>query len=201
MSIFANRTMFMELGLEKVAPSTAIMHQDCYICNNPLNVNAHATPTDAHHSAIRIGVCGYLHGEECLAAWLQTGNTCPICKRMLFEVSGLSLSQNALNSVIRTMGPLVGEARVMLAIARLIGERDSERLQLNRNYEEVAEARLRPDGEMNDEDWFSSSSEEDFNISIDEGADESDTDSDGQDVRMDENADVSVALDEEDEEL
>lgn len=175
----------MQLGVEKVAPSTAIMHQDCYICNNPLSVNAHATPTDAHHSAIRIGICGHLHGEECLAAWLHTGNTCPICKRMLFETPGHSLSQDDVNSVIRTMGPLVGEARVMSAIARLMGERDPEYLQLSRDYEEVGEVGSRQDAERNDEDWFLSSSEEDFGIDIDEGADESDSGADGQDVRMD----------------
>ena len=101
MSIFASKAAFEELGLQQMAPSTALMYHDCYICENPLNVSTHTALTDAHHAAVRIGVCGHMLGKHCLEAWLHTGNTCPICKRMLFEGSSHSLTQSDINGVVR----------------------------------------------------------------------------------------------------
>lgn len=68
MSTFASKSAFAELDLETVNPSCAQMYQDCYICNSPLNINVNTTATDKHHAAVRIGVCGHMHGQECLSA-------------------------------------------------------------------------------------------------------------------------------------
>jgi hypothetical protein len=141
MSIFATKAAFEELGLQQVAPLAALMYHDCYICKNPLNVSTHTALTDAHHAAVRIGVCGHMHGKHCLEAWLHTGSTCPICKRMLFEGSSHALTQNDINGVVRALRRWVDGERALLAIARLMGKQEFERAQQRRNYEQEAAAR------------------------------------------------------------
>ena len=170
MTIFASKAAFMQLGLEQVTPSSAHMYQDCYICKDPLDVNIHKTASDAHHSAVRISVCGHMHGQECLAAWLDAGNSCPTCKRILFEASGLSFTQADISSVVHVLRRLVGEARVMSSIVRLTGKQELERAQLRRTHEEeakdmeVKEAQSRQDSLLDDDEWMESGDGEDFGI-------------------------------------
>ncbi|KAH6633263.1 hypothetical protein C7974DRAFT_168430 [Boeremia exigua] len=174
MSIFASKAAFMQLGLVLIAPSKALMYQDCYICKDPLHVNIDTVPSDAHHTAVRIGVCGHIHGQVCLAAWLNTGNSCPTCKRMLFEASGRTISQKDLNDVVRAVGPLFGKMRVASAVARLLERKELEQTQLRRSYEEDLNRRMaeqiqsRRDDLMDDEYWMESGDEEDFDMDDDE---------------------------------
>lgn len=205
MSIFATKAAFEELGLQQVAPLAALMYHDCYICKNPLNVSTHTALTDAHHAAVRIGVCGHMHGKHCLEAWLHTGSTCPICKRMLFEGSSHALTQNDINGVVRALRRWVDGERALLAIARLMGKQEFERAQQRRNYEQEAaarEARLQSDF-LNDEDLYTSSGEESFDMDEEdddeEDGDDSDFEMEDEDVSMDGEDDDDVALDEDEE--
>ncbi|KAJ4381720.1 hypothetical protein N0V86_003085 [Didymella sp. IMI 355093] len=191
MSILANKAAFVELGLEIIAPSSAHMYQDCHICKDPLSVNAHKTATDKHHTAVRIGVCGHMHGQECLLAWLDVSNSCPTCKRLLFEGSNRAVSQSDINNVVYSLRRLFGEKRVMAAIARLAGKREAEQAQQQRTREEevkklkAKEIRAQNDL-MDDDDWMNSDDGEDFGEEDDEDFEMGDEDEDG-----------GVALDEE----
>jgi hypothetical protein len=201
MSIFASKAAFEKLGLQQVAPSTALMYQDCYICENPLNVSAHTALTDAHHSAVRISVCGHMYGKHCLEAWLHTGNTCPICKRMLFEGSSHSLTQYDINGMVRALRRSVDGERALLAIARLMGRQGFERAQQRRNYEQEAAvrvARSRSDF-LDDEDLYTSSGGGSSDMDKEEGDEEEGDDEEGDDEEGDddfemEGKDNGVAL-------
>lgn len=175
MTIFTSKSAFVELGLEVVAPSTAHMYQDCYICKDPLDVNIHTTASEMHHEAVRIRVCGHMHGQVCLTAWLDTGNSCPTCKRLLFENSGRGVSQSDINNVVHSLGRMVGEKRVMLAIARLVGKQELERAQLRRTQEEeqkkmkAKKVQAHQEDLMDDNEWMDSEDEEDFGEENDDG--------------------------------
>lgn len=197
MTLFANRAVFMQLGLEAVAPSVAHMYQDCYICKDPLDVNIHTTASITHHAAVRIHACGHMHGQECLAAWLDAGNSCPTCKRMLFETSTRSVSQADINHVVHSMRRMVGEKRVMASVARLVGKQELERAQLRRTQEvdmqkiKAKEAQARQDDLEDDDDWMAESDDAgDFDMDVDEDFEVDEEDEEG-----------GVLLDEEDVEL
>lgn len=205
MSIFAGKAAFMQLGLEQVAPTNGLIYQDCYICKHPLDVNIHAATSEEHHSAVRIGVCSHMYGKECLAAWLDTGNSCPICRRMLFKASSHSLQQSDINSVARSLGRYVGKARIMSAIARLVGKQELESARLRRDHEkeareaQVKEAQSRQDASLDDGDWYPSSGEEDFDANDEDLVMDGDDLSEGdEDLSMNE-ADLSMDEDDEDD--
>ena len=187
MTLFASKIVFMQLGLEQVAPSTTHMYQDCYICKDPLNINIHTTPSPTHHAAVRIHACGHMHGQDCLAAWLDAGNSCPTCKRLLFEASGCSVSQADINSVVNTLGRMVGEKRVMSSIARLMGKQELERGQLRRTQEEemqrmeAKETQAPQDYLVDDDDWMAESGDE-KDLDMDEDDEDGGIALDGEDV-------------------
>lgn len=60
-------------------------------------------------------------------------------------------------------------------------------------------ARSLQDAELDDGGWFPNSSEENFDIDIEKEVDESDSGTDRQEVRMGEDADISVALNKDEE--
>lgn len=173
MSIFASKSAFVALGLEVVAPSNAHMYQDCFICKDPLDINIHTPATKTHHSAVRIGVCGHMHGRECLMAWLDAGNSCPTCKRVLFENSGREISQSDIRNVVHSLRYVVGEKRVMKAIARLVGRQEVEQAQLRVAYEDeqkkakAKEAREYHEDVIGDDEWMDSGDEEGLEGSVD----------------------------------
>ncbi|KAJ4989693.1 hypothetical protein SVAN01_04723 [Stagonosporopsis vannaccii] len=173
MTIFASKAVFMQLGVEQVMPSTAHMYQDCYICKDPLNVNVHTITTEAHHQAVRVSVCGHMYGQECLSAWLDVGNSCPTCKRMLFEATGRSISQADIDKVLRVLRRYCSEARAMSAIARLMEKQALERVQLRRTHEEdlektKAKEQSRLTDMMEEAEWMESGDEEDFDAEDDD---------------------------------
>lgn len=200
MSIFASKAAFVELGLETVHPPGTHMYQDCHICKDPLDINIYTTATDKHHQAVRIGVCGHMHGQECLAAWLDVGNSCPTCKQPLFENSGRGVSQSDINHVVNAIKRrygVVGEKLATAAIARIVGKQGVEQAQQQRIREEEvkklkareAQAQHGNSLEEEDDDWMNDSdAEEDF-------GDDSDGDFEmGEDDEDDEH-DGGVALD------
>jgi|SRR5690242_429654 len=173
MTVFATKAIFMQLGVEQVAPSTAHMYQDCYICKDPLNVNIHTAATDAHHQAVRISVCGHMHGQECLAAWLDTGNSCPTCKRMLFGATGRSISNFDIEKLLQVLRHRFGEARAISAIARLMKKQERERAQLRRTQvDDLEKTKVKEQSRLNDliedDEWMDSGDDEDSNMESDE---------------------------------
>jgi hypothetical protein len=176
MSIFASKAAFAELGLETVNPSGAHMYQDCYICKNPLDIDIHTTSTDKHHAAVRIGMCGHLHGQECLSAWLDVGNSCPTCRQLLFENSGRGVSQSDINYVVNYMKRrfgVYGEKIAVAAVARIVDKQEAEKAQQQRIREEEEVKKLKareaqaqhgnPLDDDDDNDWMNDSDvEEDF---------------------------------------
>ncbi|UPX15259.1 uncharacterized protein EKO05_0005714 [Ascochyta rabiei] len=170
MTIFADKAALMALGLEAVRPSSALVYQDCYICKNPLQVNLRtAGPSyDAYHPAVRVVACGHMHGQACLEAWLDTGSSCPTCRKKLFDTPGYSVSQADIKSVVRKLGRLVSIERVRSSIARVMSKQELERAQLRRTREreqlqkaKEKKARSYQDDLMDDDEWLDSG-EEDF---------------------------------------
>lgn len=98
MSTYSSRDAFLEHGIVPAAPdeSDAI----CPICHEAY-VNAshsdHITDSlpKAHeesrqddenvdHAASRILTCGHIYGSDCIRTWLETADTCPMCRKKLF---------------------------------------------------------------------------------------------------------------------
>lgn len=211
MSIFASKAAFVELGLETIRPSSAHMYRDCYICKDPLDINIHAAATEKHHAAVRIGVCGHMHGQECLSSWLDIGNSCPTCKQLLFENSGRGVSQSDINGVVnakkRRFG-LYGEKVAMTAIARTVGEKEAKQAQQQRiREEEVQKLKAKEaqaqHGIEDDDDWMNDSdAAEEFGEDDDDDGDfemgedsedEDDEDDDDGGVLLDENVEPQSA--------
>lgn len=214
MSIFASKAAFVELGLETIRPSSAHMYRDCYICKDPLDINIHATATEKHHAAVLIGVCGHMHGQECLSSWLDISNSCPTCKQLLFEKSGREVSQSDINHVVNTMKRrfgLYGEKVAMAAIARTVGEQEAEQAQQQRlREEEVKKLKTREAqaqqgdslDEDDDEDWMNDSDVEeefgedddgDFEMGEDGEDEDDDDDDDDGGVLLDEDVELQSA--------
>lgn len=171
MAVFASKLAFEQLGLDYITPSLNLSPQTCHICTDPLDVTLHphshegATPSNAHHAAVRIGVCGHLHGAECLAAWLESSNACPTCRRVLFEPCGSAVRQVDVSGVVNVLGRRVGVGRVLLAVARVVEgwerERERERERESRVCEELGvEGRDGLDDVMDDGEWVESGSED-----------------------------------------
>lgn len=183
------------------------MYQDCFICKDPLHVDIYRSTTEKHHLAVRIDVCGHMHGHECLMAWLDTGNSCPTCKRLLFENSGRGVSQSDIGNVVHSLRHMFGEKRVVSAIARLVGKQDVAQAQLRRTHEEerkkmkAKEAQAHREDIIDDDEWMISGDEEgtgdyegdddykDTDMSEDEDKDDKDDDEDD-DFHMDKDEDV-----------
>jgi hypothetical protein len=108
-----------------------------------------------------------MHGKECLDAWLDIGNSCPTCKRILFEFNGHPITQHDVENLITSLGPEYGEVRIMVAVAGMLQKQEQEHALLRRVYEqEVARqegknADMDGDGFMlSGDDLFSGSDEE-----------------------------------------
>lgn len=73
-------------------PSSDAPH-DCPIClepyaTQPYNAQSPQTQEDddlSHiHFPVRLEKCGHVFGFPCLAAWTSSGNTCPLCRAVLY---------------------------------------------------------------------------------------------------------------------
>lgn len=114
-----------------------------------------------------------MHGQECLAAWLDTGNSCPTCKRILFEASGRSISHFDIEKLLHVLKRQFGKARAASAIARLMEKQERERVQLRRSQEDdlektKAREQSRLNDLMEDDEWMESGDDENFNMDSDE---------------------------------
>jgi hypothetical protein len=187
MTIFASKDVLTKLGLDRIQPSYAHVSQDCTICTEPLDVQLTSTK-DVHsklHPAVRITACGHMIGEECLSAWLDIGNTCPTCNRLLFESTGDPITQQNVNNILRILGPEYGEGAVMAVVARSIKRQEQEQKRLRLIHEaEVAKIKAKEtqawnDGfTLSDEDLLDSDEEFDFDEEEGEEKDEEDDNGD-----------------------
>jgi hypothetical protein len=199
MTIFANKVAFTSLGLEPIAQSATRLAQDCFICKCAIAVtatapvpipspacasaisNAHAHPRERHHTAVRILACGHVHGADCLDTWLDIGNSCPSCRRMLFEAHTQVFTQNDIQSIMRALAPRFGATRVVMALGRIASGQIGEQYQMRtiRKEAEMARDRDREEKARNEakaeavagENWMLSD-EEEMNFEFDDEEDE-----------------------------
>jgi hypothetical protein len=179
MPVFTGKTAFFDLGLERVRLSVAHVSQDCSICLKPLTVHPnHASPQSVlrdYHVAVRVRACGHMHGEACLKAWLDTGNSCPTCNRVLFERGNEPVTQREVNELVYVLAPEYGKARVMAAIVGMAQKKEKGMAALRRYHEQEVAKQKKQDAEARDEefalggdDFLDSDEEMDFEDSGDE---------------------------------
>jgi hypothetical protein len=192
MTVFGSKEAFLELGLQQVKPSGEHTLMDCSICTKPLDLlTDHGSlqyPDSGYHTAGRIVACGHMHGEECLAAWLDMGHTCPTCNRILFEPKSDCITQEDVNNVANLLGPVYGERRVWISIDRVVSKEEYHDKLHHYLLQEIAKQRTE---DVNMRDEFNLT-EEDF-LDSDGGFMDSDEEpdsdkdiEDGEEVRDDE---------------
>ncbi|KAF2130426.1 hypothetical protein P153DRAFT_375184 [Dothidotthia symphoricarpi CBS 119687] len=182
MTVFASKEALTSLGLEHLQPSHAHLSQDCTICTRPLALTPpHTAHPTKSHRAVRIVACGHIHGLECLSAWLDVGNSCPTCKRMLFSASGNAITDQDVADVLEILGPRYGQRRVLAAVARIVakGEVEGERLrhlgELERERLRVQDGRVKSAGfTLSGEDFLESGDEMGWDGEDDDDDDEGD---------------------------
>ena len=173
MTVFACKDTFLGLGIEEVQPSASYVAQDCSICTKPLALHHNDGSPKArlrgYHDTVRIIACGHMHGKDCLGAWLDVGNACPTCNRILFELTGDPITQRDINSLVYALGPEYGEDRVNVALVNMMQKQEREHAALRRVHEqEVARQKMKDtkgfeDGFLlSDEDLLDSDNELDF---------------------------------------
>jgi hypothetical protein len=170
MTVFASKIAFLDLGLEHVSLSAAHVLQDCSICLQPLAVHHnHASPQSVlrgYHDAVRVSACSHMHGKACLKAWLDVGNSCPTCNRVLFERGNDPITQREVNELMYVLGPEYGEARVMAAIVGMAQKKEKEQAALRRYHEQEVARQKMKDENVRDEEF--SLDDDDFPDSEDE---------------------------------
>ena len=72
----------------------------CGICMDPYG------STDDPESRARLP-CGHLMGRRCIERWLETCNTCPFCRHVLFEEDAESPAFLELQEILQRLGPAV----------------------------------------------------------------------------------------------
>ncbi|KAH7083306.1 hypothetical protein BKA63DRAFT_599329 [Paraphoma chrysanthemicola] len=185
MVVFASKDAFTALGLEPMKPSTSFAHHDCSICLQPLAVHtAHTSEfciQHGYHPAVRIVACGHVHGKVCLNNWLDVGNQCPTCNRMLFEKTGDPITQADVNNLVRALGPELGEGRVIAAVAGLIEKQKAKHEELRRYHEQEMARQMVQDQEKKEEDNYALSADDMFasDEEMEFGDDEEDGDEEG----------------------
>lgn len=171
MTVFASKDAFEKLGLEQVQLSHTHISQDCAICTQPLTVQPASAGDPRHqvHPAVRIAACGHLVGQECLSAWLDVGNSCPACNRLLFELTGDLITQQDVNNIIRFLGPVYGEDAVTAVVGRSMVRQEQEQKRLKKAHEaelakmKMKETQAQSDGfSLSDEDLLDIDEEMDF---------------------------------------
>ncbi|USP81474.1 hypothetical protein yc1106_08748 [Curvularia clavata] len=124
MTLFAEKQVFKLLGLEAIQPSPLHTSQDCSICTKPLAMQPSPAQEEYSnsklHAAVRITACSHIVGEECLDAWLDTGNSCPICRRELFDAKGEAVTQQDIERIIHSLSRYYDIYIVTASILRVI---------------------------------------------------------------------------------
>jgi hypothetical protein len=111
----------------------------------------------------------------CLSAWLEVGNSCPTCKRILFEPNE-PVTQQDINFVMRRLGPVYGRPNVMTAIAAYIHKQQEEHAARHRYHEQEVALQRKKDGDSRDDDNDFTLNGDDFDDFLD-----SDEDAEGED--------------------
>ena len=62
--------------------------------------------TDEPESRARLP-CGHLMGRRCIERWLETSNTCPLCRHVLYEEDAESPAFLELQEILQRLGPAV----------------------------------------------------------------------------------------------
>jgi len=186
MTVYASKAAFESLSLEPIKPSTTHLAQDCSICQQPLAMHPNdASPRSlqrGYHAGVRITACGHTHGALCLSTWLDIGNSCPTCARILFETTGDAITQHDINDIVHTLGPEHGEARVTVAVVAVMQKREQEQEMLRRIHEQEVAVQKKKDREAKDKEFalgdedFLDSGEEDFGEDGEDGDFEVDDD-------------------------
>ena len=186
MTVSASKEMFNSLDLEQVQQSHAHASQDCTICRHPLALHpTKSKPAESKlHRAVRIAACGHIIGQQCLDAWLEVGNTCPTCKRLLFEPTGDPITQQDINNILRTLGPDYGEDAIMAVVARRVARQEHEHARMRQAHEielermKAEETEARNDAfTLSNDDFLDSDEDMDF----EEDADNDDVDFEAED--------------------
>jgi len=147
--IYNTKEEFLVIGVEAATLNPYAIHTDCEICLQPLqmfpdvpatqqNGSSPTSSTDstAVHPALHILACRHVIGTDCLIAWLETGNTCPICSRILFTPpSEQPISQEEVNWVVAALEPLIGEERLYRWVAKHMAKGMAEEVRKKRMYE------------------------------------------------------------------
>lgn len=201
MPVFSCKEDFLSLGMTDVKPSPSRIAQDCPICIQPLAVHEKdGSPKSrlrGYHDTIRITACGHTHGKDCLKAWLDVGNTCPTCKRILFEFTGDPITQRDIHDLTYGLGPMYGEARVNVALVNMMQKQEREHAALRLVHEqEIARQKMRDAKGFAEEFLLSDGDLMDSEDEMDFGVDDDDDDGD----YMDEEGDEEEEEEEEDEE-
>lgn len=200
MTIFDNKADFLTLGIEAVVPSIYGTNMSCTICLDTLEIirtttppagsayHAHGSSQDEDaslHAAVRIKACNHVLGDECLTAWLEVGNTCPTCNRMLFVPPFEEpLTQDMVDDVIDSLRDVADEEIIGDALELAIIEDQAtavaRRQQFEANVAAQREQTAAKDRERNDfllnsddmvdsdvEDWTGEDAEEDSDVGED----------------------------------
>lgn len=98
MSTYSSRDAFLQHGVVPAAPDKSdsicpICHE-AYVDTSQANhvtdslAKAHEESwqrdTNVDHRASRILICGHIYGSDCIRTWLETADTCPMCRKKLF---------------------------------------------------------------------------------------------------------------------
>ena len=62
--------------------------------------------TDEPESRAKLS-CGHLMGRKCIERWLETRNTCPFCRRVLYDENAESPDFLELQEILQRLGPAV----------------------------------------------------------------------------------------------
>jgi hypothetical protein len=86
-----NKPSWTRLGLVKNHrfPSWKLALTVCKVSNTAAapseDHKSLVTEINMNHAPLQIKICGHVFGEPCLREWLDRANTCPICRKRLFE--------------------------------------------------------------------------------------------------------------------
>ncbi|KNG51540.1 hypothetical protein TW65_01208 [Stemphylium lycopersici] len=180
MTVFSGKEAFKCFGLEPMKQSYAHASQDCPICLDPLalHLNQPHQPHSKLHAAVRITACSHLVGKECLDAWIDVGNTCPTCNRLLFEATGDPITQQDVSRITQSLGPGYGERAVMMVVARLMAHEEREQARQKQTHKVEMDKMRTKENQVNDDgfalfeyDFYDSDKDMDFGEDEDEDDD------------------------------